>query len=247
MLMSARTVLRQRVKPRVPLRDGFLGRLLDPIDRLSETIYSVLILLTFTLAYRIIRVGAEPVLPPDSIRYANELLLASLGAILAWSVIDGLMYILMEIFQRGERHRLLQMIQTAPSDAERVDILADEFDYVLEPITDEHERDQLYTGMLAHLRSAQPRPIGLKRDDLSGALGTVVVALIAVTPSLIPIVLLRSNYDLAIRVSNLVSFIVLFHAGFSWGIYTGVNPWRTGLILVGAGVVMVAIALPLGG
>lgn len=246
--MAARTTTaRNRIKPRVPPRDGFLGRLLDPIDRLSETIYSVLILLTFTLAYRIIRVGAEPVPAPDSIRYANELLLASLGAILAWGVIDGLMHILMEIFQRGERHRLLQMIQTAPSDAERIDTLADEFDYVLEPIIDEHERDQLYKGMLAHLRSAQPRPIGFKREDFTGALGTVVVALIAVIPSLIPIVLLRGNYDLAIRISNVISFIVLFQSGFTWGRYTGVNPWRTGLTLVAAGVVMVAIAIPLGG
>jgi hypothetical protein len=245
--MSARTAVRNRPKPRVAPRDGFLGRLLDPIDRLSETIYSVLILLTFTLAYRIIRVGAEPVAAPESIRYANDLLIASLGAIVAWGVIDGLMYILMEVFQRGERHRFLHLIQTAADETERVNILADELDYVLEPITDETERQHLYQGMLSHLRRAQPRPIGFRRDDFAGALGTLVVAVIAVIPSLIPLIVLRNNYDLAIRVSNIISFIVLFHAGYTWGTYTGVNPWRTGLILVGAGVVMVAIAIPLGG
>jgi hypothetical protein len=245
--MSSRSVLRNRPKPRIPPRDGFLGRLLDPIDRLSETIYSVLVLLTFTLAYRIIRLGADPMSPPDSVQYSNDLLIAALGAIFAWGVIDGLMYILMEVFQRGERHRLLHLLQGAENDAERVDTLADELDYILEPITDETEREQLYQSMLRHLRTAQPQPIGFKREDFTGALGTLVVAVIAVIPSLIPLVVLRHNYDLAIRVSNVISFIVLFHAGYSWGAYTGVNPWRTGLTLITAGVTMVAVAIPLGG
>lgn len=185
--------------------------------------------------------------PPDSVQYSNDLLIAALGAIFTWGVIDGLMYILMEVFQRSERHRLLHLLQGAENDAERVDTLADELDYILEPITDETEREQLYQSMLRHLHTAQPQPIGVKREDFTGALGTLVVAVIAVIPSLIPLVVLRHNYDLAIRVSNVISFIVLFHAGYSWGASTGVNPWRTGLTLITAGVTMVAVAIPLGG
>lgn len=245
--MSARSTIRKRPKPRLPTADGFLGRIIDPIDRLSETIYSVLILLTFTLAYRIIRLGADPIAPPNSIEYSNALLIAALSAIVAWGLIDGLMYMLMEVFQRGERHRLLHMLQTAETERERINVLAEELDYVLEPITDETERRNLYQSMLRHLRTAQPRPIGFKRADFTGALGTLVVAVVAVIPSLIPLIVLRSNYDLAIRISNVISFIVLFHAGYSWGTYTGANPWRTGLMLFAAGVVMVAIAIPLGG
>ncbi len=245
--MSARSTIRKRPQPRLSSTDGFLGRFIDPIDRLSETIYSVLILLTFTLAYRIIRLGADPVTPPNSIQYSNELLIAAISAIIAWGLIDGLMYVLMEVFQRGERHRLLHMLQTAETERERIDVLAAELDYVLEPITDETERRNLYQSVLPHLRTARARPISFKREDFTGALGTLVVAIFAVIPSLIPLVLLRSNYDLAIRVSNVISFIVLFHAGYNWGAYTGAKPWRTGLILVAAGVMMVAIAIPLGG
>lgn len=207
--MSARSAIRTKPKPRTPPRDGFLGRLLDPIDRLSETVYSVLILLTFTLAYRIILINQDVRLPPSA-EYINQLLVAAIGAIVAWGIIDGLVYILMEVFQRGERHRLLNMIHTAETDQQRVEIIAEELDYIMEPITDEHEREQLYLSVLRHLRNAQPRPIRFKREDFTGALGCFVVAVIAVIPSLTPFLLLRNNYELAIRISNVISFGVLF-------------------------------------
>lgn len=41
-------------------KESLLGRMLDPIDRLSETIYSVLRLLTCTLAFRIFRLNMNP-------------------------------------------------------------------------------------------------------------------------------------------------------------------------------------------
>jgi VIT1/CCC1 family predicted Fe2+/Mn2+ transporter len=128
-----------------------------------------------------------------------------------------------------------------------VDAIADEFNYILEPITGENQRQALYQDILDHLRDSQPCQIGLKREDFTGALAGVLVAVIAVLPSLVPFVLLRDNYALAIRVSNVVSFIVLFASGYYWGKYTDAHPWKTGLVLVGIGVLLVAIAIPLGG
>jgi hypothetical protein len=58
---------------------------------------------------------------------------------------------------------------------------------------------------------------------------------------------LRNDYALAIRASNIVSFGVLFYAGYEWGKYTGTNPWKIGLVLVLVGVLLVAIAIPFGG
>lgn len=242
--MAARSPARPRPRSKNPR--GFFGRMLDPIDRLSETIYSVLILLTFTLAFRSILANAAPdkAFPPE---YVDELILAAFGAILAWGIIDGLMHALMELFQRGERHRLLSQIQAAASEQEALEVIADELDYVLEPIAGEAERHALYRNVYAQLRMSQPRPVGLKREDFTGAIGCVVVALVAVVPSFLPILLMRDNFDLAIRISNIVSFVVLFGAGYSWGRHTGASPWRTGLLLVAVGALMVAIALPLGG
>lgn len=235
-------------RPRRPITtgDAFLGRFIDPIDRLSETVFSILILLTFTLAFRIVRLSADTA-SASSLEEANELLIGALGAILAWGVIDGVMYALISLFERGEKHRLLYSIQAAESDAQAVEAIADELDYILEPISEETVRQELYNSILVHLRGSQPRPIGFTRDDLTGAFSHVVVAILAVLPSLAPLFLLRHDFELAIRVSNLVSFIVLFIVGYSWGQYTGANPWKTALLLTAVAVAMVLIAIPLGG
>lgn len=235
-----------RAGHRVPQEGGFLSNLIDPIDRLSESVFSIIILLLFTLAFRIILLSedAEQALSPKTM---NDLLLGALGAVLAWGFIDGVMYALLSLFERGERHRMLKNIQAAATEEEAVEVIGDELDYILEPITDERVRQSLYQSILVHLRDSQPRRIGFTREDFSGILGHVLVAFIAVLPSLTPLLLLRHNPDLAIRVSNLVSLIILFIVGYQWGKYTGANPWRTGLLLMAVALSMVLIAIPLGG
>ena len=239
--MSARihTRARRRQKP----REGFLAHLLDPIDTLAEVIFSILILLTFTLAFRIFAMDSE-LLTADFIR---ELMWAALGATVAWGIIDGIMYALFEVLGRSERHRLLWHIQAAHTPDEAVTAIANEFDYMLEPITGEEQRRTLYEDILDHLRHSQPRAVGLKREDLTGGLASVLIALLAVTPSFLPLLIFPNDYALAIRLSNVVSFIVLFAAGYEWGRYTGMSPWRTGLLVMGVGALLVAVAIPLGG
>ncbi len=236
---------RARVAPRLP-SGGLFERLLDPIDVLSEAIYSVLILLTFTLAVRITS-GASA--GPVTEGYVLEFAIAALGAILAWGLIDGVMYVLLELFQRSERYQFIAQIKHAEDDQAGRTVIADELDYVLDPIISDAERQLLYQSILSHLRQSQPSPprISLRREDFMGALGSIIVAVVSVIPSLLPLILLRHNFELAIRVSNLVSALVLFLAGYRWGIYTDSNPWLSGLLLVIVAALMVAIAIPLGG
>ena len=118
---------------------------------------------------------------------------------------------------------------------------------MLEPITGEEQRRQLYADVLDHLRDSKPQPVTLTREDLYGALACVVVALLAVLPSLGSLLLLRDYSWLAIRASNFVSVAVLFVTGYRWGKYSGGNPIKTGLLLAAIGVTLAAIAIPLGG
>lgn len=231
---------------RIRLTGGFLESLIDPIDQLSEAIFSILIFLTFLLAYWIIRISGTPG-QPFTQENVTELLIGALGAVVAWGVIDGIMYALLSVFERGERHRLLVDIQAARTEPEAVEVVAADLDYFLEPITDDVERQALYRSIIAHLQNSQPRPIGLKGEDVSGLLGHVLVAIIAVIPSLAPFLLLRHNYHLAISISTIVSLVVLFLAGFRWGKYTGASPWKTGLLLASVAIALVLIAALLGG
>lgn len=239
--MSAR--VHSRIRRRQKPREGFLAHLLDPIDTLSEVIFSVLILLTFTLAFRIFMLDGQPA----TAEYVKELMWAALGATIAWGIIDGIMYALIEVLGRSERHRLLWHIQAAHTPEEGIAAIADEFDFILEPITGEGQRQMLYQDILDHLHDSQPRSVGLKREDLTGGLASVLVAVLAVIPSFLPLFIFSNDYALAIRLSNVVSFVVLFAAGYEWGRYTGVKPWKTGLLVMAVGALLVGIAIPLGG
>lgn len=223
-----------------------LDTLIDPIDGLSESIFSILVFLTFTLAFKAIWLR-EALEQPVTSHMINDLILSAMGAILAWGIIDGIMYALTSFFEREERHRLLKEIQAATTEQEALEIIADDMDYLLDPISEEKDRRVFYRSVLDLLIKSKPRPVHFKREDASAVLGHVLVAILAVIPSLLPFFILRYNYELAISVSILVSFIVLFLAGFNWGKYTGANPWKIGFLLVGVAFVLVLIAIPLGG
>jgi hypothetical protein len=249
-MSTARPTLRRPPRRPPPPPEGWLERLVArfvaPIDALTAAIYSILIVLTFTLAFTVIKrwPGYNQPIPEG---FGTELFFAVLGAAVAWALIDGLMLALLSVLERGEKHRFLQALQAADSDEQAVEVIADEFDFVLEPIASEQKRYLLYADVLEHLRDSQPRPVGFQREDFVEALGTALLAMIAVIPSLLALWLWREDVLTALRVSNIVSFLILFVLGYRWGRYTGANPWKIGALLVLAGVLLMAIAIPLGG
>ena len=225
---------------------GFLESLIDPIDWLSETTFSLLIFLSFTLAFWLGGLsGALPLsISPGEV---NEFLVAALGASLAWGIIDGILYLLFTVFEQGGRRRLLEDVQAAGTNEEALEIIAEDMDYLLEPIIDGEEREALYESILPYLQKGKPHNIGLKRGDITVLLGHAVVATLAVIPSAIPFLALRNDFALALRISTIVSFVMLFIAGFRWGRYTGVSPWKTGLLLTSVMAVIVVLIVLLGG
>jgi VIT1/CCC1 family predicted Fe2+/Mn2+ transporter len=225
---------------------GFLESLIDPIDWLSETTFSLLIFLSFTLAFWLGGLsGALPMsISPDEV---NEFLVAALGASLAWGIIDGILYLLFTVFEQGGRRRLLEDVQAAGTNEEALEIIAEDMDYLLEPIIDREDRGALYGIILPYLQKGKPHNIGLKREDITVLLGHAGVAIMAVIPSAIPFLVLRNDFALALRISTIVSFVMLFTAGFRWGRYTGVSPWKTGLLLTSVMAVIVVLIVLLGG
>ena len=96
-------------------KQRFTARYLDPVDRLAEIVYGVLIVLTFTLAFHGIEFRNSPV---EGVRRRfSRSLLAAIGCTVAWGFIDSVMYILTSMFERSERQRLLVEIQHARTSA----------------------------------------------------------------------------------------------------------------------------------
>lgn len=225
---------------------SFIEKYLYPIDSFAETFFSILIVLIFTLAYRIFAVTSTT----SSITTAytsSKILIAILGAVAAWGFIDGVIYAVLSIFEREEQSRFLKDAWAATSEKERISTIGEEFDDIFEPITDDAQREHLYLAISQALIPAHVEKIGLKREDVLAGVAHVFVAISAVIPSLIPFILFYNNTLLAIRLSNLISFVMLFITGYRWGKYTRVNPLRTGLIIVSIAILLALFAIPLGG
>lgn len=227
------------------MKQSLLGGLLDPLDRYVEAIYTVLIILTFTLAVTVTEANM-----PNSVvsGLVEQLFWACFGCAIAWGLIDGAMYVLASTASRGEDLRLVRRVRDAASESEGVAVIADHLDESLSLVADEGERQQLYAGFYRRLQDA-PLPVeaGFKREDLAGALGIFLVALGAALPVVLPLLIFSANPYMAVRLSNLVACVMLFLLGYRWARYAGGKPLKTGLFLVLLGLAMVLVAIPLGG
>lgn len=231
-------------KPSTP-RQGLLARFLDPIDRLTEAIYSVLIVMTFTMAYRAIDANAASAEPVSQL--VTSLAIAAFGCAVAWGLIDGAMYVLLSMLQRGETNRLLRVVKAAPTEQAAIDAIAGQLDDSLEPIMTDDERREIYQQAYVRLRDNEAKDVGFDRDEFLGALGVMIIAILAALPLVIPLLLFRDDANLALRASNLMAIVMLFLFGFQWAKYAGSRPIKVGLALAGLGVAMVFVAIPLGG
>lgn len=228
-------------------RQSFLARILDPIDRLTESIYSVLIVLTFTLAYSAI--GANTPLEHQIAMYSvTRMFGAAFGCAVAWGIIDGIMYVLTAMFERGQQRRLAIAVRAAGNEQAGIAVLGQELDGELAGITTPEARANLYQSMYAKLLDGAADKVGFHKEDFAGALGVALTAVLAALPVALPLLLAGTlGPNLAVRVSNWVAFAMLFFMGFRWGQFTGAVGWKTGLLLLLVGVSMMLVAIPLGG
>jgi VIT1/CCC1 family predicted Fe2+/Mn2+ transporter len=86
----------------------------------------------------------------------------------------------------------------------------------------------------------------LTRRDWRGAFGVCILVILSTFPVVIPFIVVE-DARLALRASNTLAVLLLFVCGFLFGRHAGLPPWITGLIMVAVGIVLVSIAIALGG
>lgn len=215
----------------------FARRHLDPASRLVEIICGLMMVLTFTL-------GTSAALGHDAAA-AREILLAAIGCNVAWGLIDGVMYAMNAIFERGRRARLARAWhQGGESEARRV--LAAEVEPRVAPLLSESERLRLLDLMLTMARNAPRERPRLILDDVLGGLACCWLVFLTALPATLPFLFIH-NTVVAMRVSNGITLSLLFVAGYHWGAASNVLPWKAGLAMLALGTLLVAIAIPLGG
>lgn len=219
---------------------SFAAKHLDPGSRMGEVLFGLIMTLTFTL-------GAGLVIEEEGRAGAREMLLGILGCNLAWGLIDGVLYVLGQVFERGRLRRILAEATRSPSADQARSLFAGELDELLDPVVDDAERRRLYDAMLAGARSKNLPLNKVRRADLLGGLAAGWLVFACSFPAVVPF-LFMDDPRLALRVSNAILIGLLFFVGhYHAKRHTLAWPWATGLVFALMGVFLVAIAIPLGG
>lgn len=215
------------------MRD-FLHRYLDPADRLGEILFGLIMALGFTGA---VRLGHEEA---DN----GALFIGIFGCNLAWAIVDGVMYVLTSLFERGRKARLFREVVRAPDEETALQRISNELDGPLLDLTTPEERRQLHRWILAILQREKPETRGLHRGDLLGGVAVALLIVLATFPIVVPY-LLVSDPNLAVRLSHLIALTLLFLLGAWWGRVVGGRSIRiaAGLTFVGMTLVLITIAL----
>ena len=212
-----------------------LERVLDPMERISETLFGLIMVLTFICSLGIATAGNIKI---------QTMLIGALGCNLAWGIVDGGLYLLARINERGGKILTLREIRQAadPEIARRV--LADALPPELASILPT-EQLELMRQKLQQLPEPRERPRLTKRDWF-GALGLCLLSFLATFPVVIPFIFL-SDAKVALRVSYAVAIVMLFCCGYAFGYRSGIRPWAAGVSMVAIGSALVSVAVALGG
>ena len=177
----------------------------------------------------------------------RHLLFAALGCNIAWGVIDGALYVMGSLTERRRQRSFLLQLRKAESEHEAFLTLSSRLDPLLEPATGPEDRERISRVLLPVLSKIHLPEERVTREDLLGSIAIFWIDFTAVFPAAIPFLIIRHDPRLALRVSNALLLALLFAVGWTWGKYNRVSPLLTGLCTMMIGLVLVGVAIVLGG
>lgn len=210
-------------------------RLLDPVARLSEILFGLIMALTFTGTLDVATAGRTDV---------RMLLVGTIGCNLAWGLVDGVMFLISALTERGRNLLTVREVRAAASPDAARQIIANALPPLVASIMSTDEVDSLRRGIVA--LPALPAGPSLQRDDWMKALGIFLLVFLSTFPVVIPFMIF-DEVQRALRASNVVAITMLFAVGYLLARHGGYRPVLTGASMVLLGVVLVSIAIALGG
>jgi VIT family protein len=213
---------------------GLSDRVLEPMDRISEVLFGLIMALTFTCTLGVVTAGDFKV---------RTMLLGALGCNLAWGIIDASVFLMARFNERGRNiMKLWSVRRTADLGMARA-IIADALPPLVASVLSQEQLESIRQKLLQLPPPEYPR---LTRHDWTGAAGIFLLSFLSTFPIVIPFILV-DDARLALRISNTVAVVMLFLCGYAFARHAGLRPWTTGLAMVAVGAVLVAVAILLGG
>lgn len=210
-------------------------RVLSPNERISEILFGLIMVTTFTGSLSVATAGREDV---------RAMLIGAIGCNLAWGIIDAILYLMGCLADKGHSLRTFRKVRSAADHAAAHLAISDALPPVVSSILQPEEFKAIHERLLK--LPEPPHFVRLSKQDWIGALGVFLLVFLATFPVAIPFIFMQSATP-ALRVSNTIAVVMLFALGFAFGRCVGHRPWLYATFMVILGVALVALTMALGG
>jgi hypothetical protein len=209
---------------------------LEPIDRTSEILFGLIMVLTFTGSLSVAQAGRDDV---------RAMLIGALGCNLAWAIIDAVFYQMGCLAEKNRGLAAARGVRAASDPEQAHRLIADALPPVMASIVEPADLEAMRLRLIQ--LPEPPASAGLNREDWLGALGVFLLVFLVTFPVAIPFIVM-SHAESALRVSNAIAVAMLFAIGYAAGRRSGRRrPWLMGLGMVALGAVLVGLTIVLGG
>lgn len=209
---------------------------LDPVDRISELIFGLLMALSFTGAVSVAESGRQEI---------RDMFVAALGCNLAWGLVDAVMYLVRTAAARGRSISLANSVRAVSGDARAGQALIERsLTRVVSGLVSPTELEAIRARINA--LPSVPARASLNGKDLLAALAVFLLVVVSTFPVVIPFALM-TDVGAAKSLSRGVALVMLFFGGFALGHYAGYGRWRAGIKMAVLGTLLVGAIHALGG
>ncbi len=210
------------------------GPILDPLERTSEILFGVIMVLSFTASISVVESGRAE---------TREVLVAALGCNVAWGIVDAAFYLMAIYVDRARKLMMLQTVRENRDPASTRGAILEALPSAVSAVLTASEVESLQQRLR---QIPEPPSKLLERRDLTGALGVFLLVFLSTLPIVIPFVVI-ANPAVAMRTSNAIAILMLFGMGWTLGTHAGRPGWRPGVVMVVFGLILVAVTIALGG
>jgi VIT1/CCC1 family predicted Fe2+/Mn2+ transporter len=210
-------------------------RVLEPIERISEVLFGLIMVLTFTCSFSVAEAGHAQV---------RSMLLGALGCNLVWGIIDAIMYLMGCLAERARALATLRTLRKTSDPRQAQSVIAGALPPIVAAVLDQPVLEQIRLHVV-QLPEPPTHP-RLNKSDWVGAVGVFLLVIVSTFPVVLPF-LFMENALRAQRLSNGIAIGMLFLTGYAFGRCTGYHPRGMGLAMVVLGGVLVGLAIILGG
>ncbi len=210
-------------------------RVLDPIDRVSEVLFGLIMVLTFTGSLSVAEAGRDDV---------RAMLIGALGCNVAWGIIDGMLYLMGCLAEKSQGLMTYRAVRKASDPQEAQRLIAGALPPLVASILEPAELETMRRRLVQLPEPSERARLG--KDEWLGFIGVFLIVFVSTFPVVIPFIFMQSVGP-ALRVSNGIAIVMLFLTGYTFGNLTGRHPWLVGVSMVVLGSVLVGMTMALGG